>query len=479
MSLKPGTKLLHRTDIKLTLWYISIFFLSFLVIFGFLYFQLKHQLLKEVDRTLYDEANELSGLLTQDLKGMDVLRDFENAVTARTYSPIYFRILNKDGSLFYVSKNFDEIGYNQTEAMMSAVTQGKQSLEEIKPPGRERSFRILSIRIPGKGTPDYVAQVGTHTRFVRKSMSQFKSNLLTAFPIILVLGSLGGWFLARTSLSPIGYIARKTGSITSSNLSERLNLRETGDEMDHLIGTINGMIERLEGSFRRMAEFTADTSHELKTPLSAMRGEAELLLSKIRTPEEYEEGLAHMVDRFDHLNLLLNDLTLLSQTDSSQVRLETIPLRLDLLVQDIGNLFQVLAEQKGILFEVGPLQEAVVLGDTTRLQQLFTTLIDNAIKYTSKGSIHLTVEKTDGTAIVNVGDTGVGIPKQEQEKIFQRFYRVDKSRSRETGGSGLGLSIAEWIVRAHKGKIEVVSEPDKGSTFMVHLPLHKAMESLS
>jgi signal transduction histidine kinase len=223
-----------------------------------------------------------------------------------------------------------------------------------------------------------------------------------------------------------------------------------------------------------MAEFTADASHELKTPLSAMRGEAELLLSKRRTPEEYEEGLAHMVDRFDHLNYLLNDLILLSHTDSSQVRLETIPLRLDLLVQDIGNLFQVLAEQKGILFEIGPLQETVVLGDTTRLQQLFTTLIDNAIKYTGQGSIHVTLEKMNGAALVKVTDTGVGIPRQEQQKIFQRFYRVDKSRSRETGGSGLGLSIAEWIAHAHNGKIELVSEPDKGSTFMVHLPLHKA-----
>jgi heavy metal sensor kinase len=474
MSLKPGTNLFHRTDVKLTLWYILTLFLSFFIIFGFLHVRLKHQLIKEIDRILYDEALELSGLLGQDLKGMDVLRNFENANTARTYYPLYFRILNGDGSLLYVSKNFDEIRYKLTSTMMAAVTQGKQILEEIKPLGRNRSFRVLSIPMPRKGTLIYVVQVSTHTRFARKSMSHFKQNLLIAFPIILVLGSLGGWVLARRSLAPVGYIAEKTRSITSSNLGERLTPRGTDDEMDHLIETINGMIERLEGSFSRMAEFTADASHELKTPLSAMRGEAELLLSKRRTPEEYEEGLAHMVDRFDHLNYLLNDLILLSHTDSSQVRLETIPLRLDLLLKDIGNLFQVLAEQKGILFEVGPLQEAVVLGDTPRLQQLFTTLIDNAIKYTGQGSIHVTLEKMNGAALVKVTDTGVGIPRQEQQKIFQRFYRVDKSRSRETGGSGLGLSIAEWIAHAHNGKIEVVSEPDKGSTFTVHLPLHKA-----
>ena len=474
MSLKTGTKRFHRTDVKLTLWYILTFFLSFFMIFGFLHFRLKHQLLKEVDRNLSDEANKLSGFLFQGLRGIDALKTFENANTTRTHYPIYFRILNSDGSLLYVSRNFHEIGYKQTDAMMSGVLQGKRSMEEIRPPGRKRTFRIHSIPVPRKGTLNYVVQVSTHTRFIRKSLSQFKWNLLIAFPIVLGLGSLGGWFLARRSLSPVAYIAAKARTITSSNLSERLSPRGTDDEMDQLIQTINGMIERLEGSFRRMAEFTADASHELKTPLSALRGEAELLLSKRRTPEEYEEGLAHMVERFDHLNRLLNDLTLLSATDSSQVKVETSPLRLDLLVREIGSLFQVLAEQKGILFEVGPLQQVIVPGDSTRLQQLFSNLIENAIKYTSKGSVHVTLEKMNGTAVVRIRDTGVGIPEHEQHKIFERFYRVDKSRSRETGGTGLGLSIAEWIAHAHNGSIKVTSEPDKGSTFSVHLPIHKA-----
>ena len=149
------------------------------------------------------------------------------------------------------------------------------------------------------------------------------------------------------------------------------------------------------------------------------------------------------------------------------------PLRLDLLVENIGNLFQVLAEQKGIVFEVGPLEEVTVLGDKTRLQQLFTNLFDNAIKYTSKGSIQLTLEKTDGAAVVKVKDTGMGISKREKDKIFKRFYRADKSRSRETGGTGLGLSIAEWIAHVHHGVIEVESELNVGSTFVVRLPVLK------
>jgi len=149
------------------------------------------------------------------------------------------------------------------------------------------------------------------------------------------------------------------------------------------------------------------------------------------------------------------------------------PLRLDLLIKDLCNLFQILAEQNKINLEMGAIEEVTVMGDKARLQQLFTNLIDNAIKYTLKGSIHITVEKNESAVLVKIKDTGIGISKEEQEKIFKRFYRVDKSRSRETGGVGLGLSIADWIAKAHHGRIEVQSEMNKGSIFTVHLPLHK------
>ncbi len=222
-----------------------------------------------------------------------------------------------------------------------------------------------------------------------------------------------------------------------------------------------------------MAEFTADASHELKTPICAMRGEAEVLLSKERKAEEYQEGLAHFTEQFDHLNQMINDLILLSKFDSSQVELKMTPLRLDLLVKDICNFFQILVEQKGLTLEMNATQEMTVMGDKVRLQQLFTNLIDNAIKYTPEGIIRVTLEKNQENVLVKVSDTGIGIPEQEREKIFKRFYRVDKSRSRETGGVGLGLSIAEWIAHAHHGRIEVDSELNQGSTFTVYLPIQK------
>jgi heavy metal sensor kinase len=286
-----------------------------------------------------------------------------------------------------------------------------------------------------------------------------------------VLGSLGGWILARRSLSPIGYIASKTQSITSENLGERLVSRGTGDELDDLIHTINEMIGRLEGSFKRMAEFTADTSHELRTPLCAVRGEAEVLLLKPRSADEYREALVHFIEEFDRLNQMISDLILLSKFDAAQMELKRVPLRLDLLIEGMGELFQALAEQKGLTLEVEAPEEVTVLGDKVRLQQLFTNLIDNAIKYTPGGSIRILLEKERETVVVRVKDTGIGIVREEQDKIFKRFYRIDKSRSKETGGVGLGLNIAEWIVRAHHGRMEVESELNQGTTFTVYLPL--------
>jgi len=472
MSLRIGGRFLQRTDVKLTGLYVLTFFFSSLIICGFLYFRLKHQLIKGVDRFLLDEINELSEVLSKDMKEKESLKSFEFGVASRTYYPLYFRVLDAEGAIFYASEGMRGIEYKVDEKVMSLARKGRNNIEKIHSPGRRRPFRFISAPLYRDGKLAYIVQLGTHLRFIRKSLSGFKRNIMAAFPIVLVLGSLGGWLLARRSLSPIGYIASKAQSITSQNLSERLAPRGTDDEMDDLIRTINEMVARLESSFKRMAEFTADASHELKTPICAMRGEAEVLLSKGRKAEEYQEGLAHFIEQFDHLNQMINDLILLSKFDAAQVELKRVPLRLDLLIKDLCNLFQILAGQKENSLEMGTIEEVTVLGDKVRLQQLFTNLIDNAIKYTLKGSIHVTLQKNEDIALVKIKDTGIGIPKEEQEKIFKRFYRVDKSRSKETGGVGLGLSIAEWIAHAHHGKIEVDSELNQGSTFTVHLPIH-------
>ena len=471
MSSKIGGKFLRRTDVKLAFLYILTFSLSALLITGFLYLRLKHQLVKEVDRMLLDETDELANALSSDEVQPGILKNLKKGCESRTYYPIYFGVLNGKGRSFYVSENLEGMNYTIDRNVLTNAENGKQTREQIRFPGRRRFYRFISTPIYQNGRLVYIVQTGTHLRFVWKSLSHFKWNIMAALPIVLFLGSLGGWILARKSLSPIGYIASRARRISSENLGERLTPRGTDDEMDDLIRTINDMMARLEGSFKRMAEFTADASHELKTPICAMRGEAEVLLSKGRPAEEYQEGLIHFIEQFEHLNRMINDLILLSKFDSSQMELKMAPLRLDLLLKDLCNFFQVLAEQNKIDLETGIIEQITVIGDKTRLQQLFTNLIDNAIKYTSAGSIRVILEENQNAALVKIRDTGIGIPEEEQENIFKRFYRVDKSRSKETGGVGLGLSIAEWIVRAHHGRIEVTSELGRGSTFAVFLPM--------
>jgi len=474
MSWKIGGKFYRRTDFKMTLWYVLTFLVSALLICTFLYLRLGHQLIKEIDQFLLDETKEMERVLSRESKETYFLMRFEDEVMARKYYPFFFQILDKEGKPVYVSKEFQEMGYVAKDQMLINARNRKETREKIHSPKRRRPFRIISTPVYKDGKLTEIIQLGTHLRFVRKNLVHFRNNILIALSIILVLGTLGGWILARRSLSPIGYIASKARSITSENLSERLNPRGTDDEMDDLIWTINGMITRLENSFKRMAEFTADVSHELKTPICAMRGEAEVLLSKERKAEEYQEGLAHFIEQFDHLNHMINDLILLSKFDATQVELKMAPLRLDLLIKDLCNLFQVLAEQNKINLEMGAIEEVMVMGDKVRLQQLFMNLIDNAIKYTSKGFIEVTVKKDEDGTVVKIKDTGIGISQEEQEKIFKRFYRVDKSRSRETGGVGLGLSIADWIANAHHGGIEVDSKLNEGSTFTVYLPIQNA-----
>jgi heavy metal sensor kinase len=307
---------------------------------------------------------------------------------------------------------------------------------------------------------------------MRNTLGNFSENMLTAIPIALVLGTIGGWLLARRSLAPISYITEATQKITATNLGERLRSRHSDDELDHLIATINAMISRLEDSFKRMNQLTADVSHELRTPISAMRGEAELLLSKPRPQGAYRKALATYIEQLDFLTRMIDDLILLSKFDSNEARLTMIPIKLDRLLINLGDLFKVLAEQKGVELTVGIIERLDIVGDQTRLQQLFTNLIDNAIKFTpSGGHIDIALQKDKGFAKASIKDTGIGVPASEFEHIFDRFYQVDKSRDKGSKGVGLGLSICQWIVKAHHGKIELESAVGQGSRFIVSLPL--------
>lgn len=473
MSSKAGTKFYKRTDFKVTLWYVVTFAVTTMIIFSFMYVRLEHHLIKEIDRLLQDELREFNSEMSENRMNInEAMRNFEEHIVVRETYPIYIRALTGDGRIIAASKNFAGIVYPIDQEALRRIKTDKTYFRSVKVPARRTPFRFLSYRLSVDEKFEYILQIGTRMKSMRNTLSNFKENLVTVIPIILVLGAIGGWLLARRSLSPIAYITEAARRITATNLGERLQSRRSGDELDHLITTLNEMISRLEDSFKRISQFTADVSHELRTPISAMKGEAELLLSKPRPAKEYRGALATYIEKLDFLTKLINDLILLSKFDSNEAGLKMARIKLNELLFNLWELFSVLAEQKGIVFSLGKTEQADVLGDQTRLQQLFTNLFDNAIKFTpSGGHIDIALQKDGGFAKVSIKDTGIGIPKEELEHIFERFYQVDKSRTTESEGIGLGLSICQWIVKAHKGNIELESELGKGSIFIVSLPL--------
>jgi heavy metal sensor kinase len=245
----------------------------------------------------------------------------------------------------------------------------------------------------------------------------------------------------------------------------------TPDEVGRLAATFNRMLDRLERSFARQRQFTADASHELRTPLAMLTSEAELALSRERTADEYRQALSSVRSDADRMTRLVNELLLLARAEAGQEQLELEPLALDELAADVVEAMQPLAETRGVRLERGCLEAVRVRGDQSRLTQLLVNLVDNGLKYTPAGGrVTVSVGPEDGQAVLRVADNGPGIAAEHLPHLFERFYRVDKARSRAAGGTGLGLAISRWIVEAHGGQVSVASQTGAGTTFTVQLP---------
>jgi heavy metal sensor kinase len=291
--------------------------------------------------------------------------------------------------------------------------------------------------------------------------------------VLLLAAAGGGYWLSRRALSPVDALVRTAREISGTNLNTRLQKLETGDELQRLSDTLNEMLDRIESAFWRITEFTADASHELRTPVSLIRTEAELALRRSRGEAEYKESLRHILLEAERTTALIEQLLSLARADSGRERLALQPVDLRLTLRSVVEGWQQVATLRNLQFSAGlDVPELFVLGDETLLRRLADILLDNAFKYTSApGSVYLSLELKGESAVITVKDSGAGIPEDEQSKIFERFYRVDKARSRAQGGAGLGLAIARWIVTHHGGSIGVESRPGEGATFRVELPM--------
>ncbi len=308
------------------------------------------------------------------------------------------------------------------------------------------------------------------------ALRRFSWTMLLGSPVALLLASFGGYWMSRRALAPVDAIAARAREIGTGELSARLPSRNSGDELDRLSATLNEMLERIENGFRRITQFTADASHELRTPVAIIRTTAEIARSRTRSAEQHEASWASVVSESERMSRLLEDLMTLARADSGMDRLDSEAVDLSVCLEDACSEIQVLAESASItlLQEIEP--GCGLKGDAEALRRLCLIFLDNAVKYTPAcGTIRAMLERDGDSLVLSIADTGIGISGEDQERIFDRFYRASSHRSRESGGTGLGLAIAKWIAARHQAVIEVTSVAGAGSTFRIIFPAFTAL----
>jgi len=338
-------------------------------------------------------------------------------------------------------------------------------------------YRLLSAKAKSSGHTFQIV-VAQDEKTIRRSLKTLALMLVIGFPCALCLAMIGGYFLAGRLLAPVGAMASKAQEITAERLSERLPVHNPEDEFGRLATVFNSTLARLENSFEQLRRFTADASHELRTPLTAIRSVGEVALQDVLDIAACRDAIGSMLEEADRLARLVDSLLVLTRADSGGAHLNRERLELTSLINNVADCLGVLAEEKGQSLTVEIANTPTVEADRTTLRQALINLLDNAIKYTPAGGhIRVVVKAIHEEAAIEVCDDGPGIPAEHREKIFERFYRVGKDRSSETGGAGLGLAIARWAVAINGGRIELDSEEGRGSTFRILLPERKGGES--
>ncbi len=331
-------------------------------------------------------------------------------------------------------------------------------------------IRSLTRRIVVRGRA-YTVQVGADISSSIALLRFYSRTMLLLSPLALLIAGLGGYFLSRQAFQPIDKIITAARAISDRNLDWRLPALHTGDELQRLSETLNAMLVRIELAFRRTRELTADASHELRTPISLIRTEAEMALRRTRTESDYRDALSHIHGESERTTHLIESLLVLARADVGAETLHSEGVDLCSLAQELEQTWIEPMNVALLRFTVIAPQNSIhVLGDASSLRRLLIILLDNARKYTPAGGfVALRLHAQKDRAVIEVEDSGIGISPEHLPRIFDRFYRVDKARSRAVGGAGLGLALAHWIVQQHQGKIEVQSDPGKGTLFTVSI----------
>jgi len=452
---------------RLTVWNTLVVLVTVVVALVAVREGLRYYLLVETDAVLDDEVKEIVLMLENFYPDRDqFIQALERKDEAHLDRGWHIRWLNEDGQTTIWASTL------APEKPLSTLLNSNKSHNVW---GSD-IHRSIEREVEKDGVPNYKIRVGTLMKFIDEDVDRLTRILAPVGLLILLLAPLGGLLLAKQAIEPLQRLIKTTERLRPSHLDERLELRGVGDELDQLAGKINTFLDQIADHLRKNREFVANAAHDLRSPLAAIQSSVEVTLEKSRSVNEYEELLYQITDEVHHLGQLVNQLLQLAETESTEtdITMEPVPLA-DIVIKTI-EMFEPVAEESGVRLLFEPAKEIVVTGQPRQLRQVLTNLVDNAIKFTEKGgsvTIGLDFDPKLEHGLLTVSDTGIGIPPDAVDRVFDRFYQVEKSRQRfgTKRGNGLGLSICQSIVQSNGGTIAVASQLGKGTTFSVSLPL--------
>jgi len=457
---------------RMTLWYAGLLAGALLLFASAVYLGLQRHLNRQLERSLIEQAHTIGEELLVNVRA----RGDQFAVTEinESYAPEingrFIRVTRPDGSVLYHS-NSPRDGSFEAAAIPPASADDAAGFTPrlINVAGRQVVLQGYHYTAPNGER--FLIETGVAYRAVADELHSIRLAFVLGIPVFLLVAVAGGLVLVRNSLQPIREIIEQAERISSANISQRLPVVATGDEVERLSLSLNRMIERLENAIEHISRFSADVSHELRTPLTILRGELESMLDKRPRDAETLETVGNALEEIERLTRIVDQLLILSRLDAGQAGIEKSPIDLGKLAVATAEQMSLLADEKEISMHYAIEKEIWVAGDSLRLKQILVNLLDNAIKYTpERGAIELAVRREAGAAVLAVSDTGTGIAAHELPHVFERFYRADKARTRSTGGAGLGLSIVKAIAVAHDARVSVESTEGQGTSVRVELP---------
>jgi heavy metal sensor kinase len=449
--------------LRLTLWYCAMFATAAVLLSVSSWWMLRRSLMATEYHELQERAEDVQLLLKQlgPDATLNVLQQKFDEIYQVKDDGKYLQVMDQDGNWLYRSKRMIDEGL-RLAAPGDLPSQG--TIVEFHQ--GTRYVRVLAYPIQANGRV-YSVQTGIALNKSMVLLSAFGAQLLLLTPGVLVLAAIGGHFMSRKALAPVAAIATEARRINDRNLDVRLPIAETRDEISHLSETLNQMLARVESGVRSIRDFTANAAHELRTPLALIRTEVEVALSKPRAAEEYREACEQVQMETVRMTGLIDSLLILARADAGMEVLRFELVNANQLAFEVGEKWKTAMRLAFLDFSVGtPAEPVFVQADMNALQRLLTILLDNAVRYSQPGgSVSLRVAREGGLVLFTVHDAGIGIAPEHQPRIFDRFYRVDRTRGTTSRGSGLGLALAKWIAEKHGTTVSVESVVGKGSSF--------------